>query len=300
MDRYGRWIDDYAAGRLRGRRARAIARHVGHCAECSSALARRMSETSSEQLVAPAPPVQLSAQTLLGTRYSLPPENESSRRHSIAIVPITVLAMVFALVAAMAATSWVLGAPAAHGAPEQDPAASWSAEAQSLDAEAITRLRQDGWTCPVIEAAGFSLASASGVLKRGEATATLVLSDGKHRIELAETRMVSGAPTPAMHKSVAAETSTDPSSGMLTELGHRLGAKAAAAVSYGDGTATLNLEEVKYEITTDLSKSDVEGILQRLVVSEHTRVGSMDQQSTENVSQRLLRGFSRLMVLDFK
>ncbi len=247
----------------------------------------------------PRPPGPLNAQTLLGTHYSLPQDRGSGSRRAGAFVPMAVLLMVFALVGTIAAMSWFLGAPVLQGAPQHDPAESFSDSARNLDAEAINQLRMAGWTCPVIEAAGFTLTSATGALSRGEATVTLVLSDSQHTVQVAETRALAGSPAATLQKSVAAGTTTDPTSGMLTELGHRLGAKAAAAVTYADGTATLNMEDVKYKVTTNLSKSDVEGILQRLVVGEHTRIVSLDP-TAENISQRLLRGFSRLMVLDFQ
>ena len=97
----------------------------------------------------------------------------------------------------------------------------------------------------------------------------------------------------------AIATTTDPTSGMLTELGHRLGAKAAAAVTYADGTSHAEHGGREVQGHHQHSKSDVEQILQRLVVGEHTRIVSLDP-AAEKISQRLLRGFSRLMVLDFQ
>lgn len=299
MHRYERWMGEYVAGSLEGRRAQALERHVQHCAQCLAALGHARRVGSRGPASVPRPLGPLNAQTLLGTHYSLPREREAGSRSAAAFVPMAVLLMVFALVGTIAAMSWFLGAPAAQGAPERDPAESFSASARNLDAEAINQLRQAGWTCPVIEAAGFTLTSATGSLNQGEATVTLVLSDSRHTVQVAETRALSGSPAASLQKSVAAGATADPTSGMLTELGHRLGAKAAAAVTYADGTATLNMEDVKYKVTTNLSKSDVEGILQRLVVGEHTRIVSLDP-AAENFSQRLLRGFSRLMVLDFQ
>ena len=84
----------------------------------------------------------------------------------------------------------------------------------------------------------------------------------------------------------------------MTELGRRLGAKAAAAVSFGKGKATLSMDDVDYTITSNLAKKDVERLLQRLVVGEHTRSVGLDA-SPEELGERLMRGLSRLMVLDF-
>ena len=286
-------------GRLGSRRAGALEKHVRHCAGCAAALEALRRGPQPASGLPGRSAVPLNAQTLLGAHYSLPHERAAGRSRTSGFVPLAVLLLLFALVSSIAAMSWFLGAPAALGAPERDPAESWNASARSLDAEAINRLREAGWTCPVIEAAGFSLSSATGVSENGEATVTLVLSDETHTVELAETRALAGAQEAPLQKSMAASASTDPTSGMLTELGHRLGAKAAAAVTYAEGTATLNLEGVRYEVSSDLSKADVERVLQRLVVGEHTRIVSLDP-STEKFSQRLLRGFSRLMVLDFK
>ncbi|GAA5228130.1 zf-HC2 domain-containing protein [Paeniglutamicibacter antarcticus] len=302
MHQQERWLGDYADGLLRGRRRKSLEKHLGYCDSCSAALGSdqgmgRGAAFSGRNFE------PLNAQTLLGAHYSLPQDRGAGTRRGIGVVPMIVFLLVFALVASIAAMSWILGAPAANAAPEHDPAESWGSTARSLDAGALSELRQAGWTCPVIEAAGFTLASASGQLKKGEATVTMVLSDSdtdSHRtVELAETRALPGAKDVGLRKTASAGATTDPTSGMLTELGHRLGAKAAAAVTYADGTATLNMEDVKYKVSTNLSKADVEQILQRLVVGEHTHIVSFDQGS-ENIPQRMLRGFSRLMVLDFK
>ncbi|MFL4474697.1 zf-HC2 domain-containing protein [Paeniglutamicibacter sp. MACA_103] len=292
-------MGEYVDGRLDSRRAGALEKHVRHCAACSAALEAMQRGSGAVSKSQAGPSVPLNAQTLLGTHYSLPRERGAGRSRTNGLVPMAVLLLLFALVGSIAAMSWFLGAPAAQGAPERDPAESWNTSARSLDAGALNQLRQAGWTCPVIEAAGFSLSSATGVLDKGEATVTLVLSDDVHIVELAETRALAGAQDVPLKKSMAASASTDPTSGMLTELGHRLGAKAAAAVTYAEGTATLSMDGVRYEVSSDLSKADVERVLQRLVVGEHTRIVSLDP-STEKFSQRLLRGFSRLMVLDFK
>lgn len=302
MHRYERWAGDYVAGRLSWRRSQALEQHVQHCQACAGALEATRHRGSGATPAVPLPARPLNAQSLLGAHYSLPQERASGSRRSIGLVPLMVLLMVFALVGSIAGMSWLLGASPAQGAPKPDPAESWSASAQNLDTDALNQLRMAGWTCPVIETAGFSLSSASGTLTQGEATVTLVLSDADHTIRVAETRLLSGSKAVTLQKSMAAgatATTTDPTSGMLTALGHRLGAKAAAAVTYADGTATLNMEDVKYKVTTNMSKSDVEQILQRLVVGEHTRIVSLDP-AAENISQRLLRGFSRLMVLDFQ
>lgn len=299
MHRFERWMGRYVDGRLDPRRADALERHVRNCAACTAALESTQRGHGTLATPPDRPPVPLNAQTLLGANYSLPREHGAGRSRTNGFVPMAVLLLLFALVGSIAAMSWFLGAPAALGAPERDPAESWNASARSLDAEALNQLRQAGWTCPVIEAAGFSLTSATGVTDKGESTVRLVLSDEVHTVELAETRALGGSQGAPLQKSMAASASTDPTSGMLTELGHRLGAKAAAAVTYAEGTATLNMEGVRYEVSSDLSKADVERVLQRLVVGEHTRIVSLDP-STEKFSQRLLRGFSRLMVLDFK
>lgn len=232
MHRYERWMREYVDGRLNGPRARALEKHVPSCATCSAALGNLRRGAVPAAQFAASPPVPLNAQTLLGANYALPQERGAVRSRTNSIVPIAVLLLLVVLVGAIAAMSWFLGAPAAQGAPMGDPAGSWNASARSLDTEAITQLRQAGWTCPVIEAAGFTLTSATGVRKEGEATVTLVLSDDEHTVELAETRMLSGAQGAPLQKTAAASASTDPASGMLTELGHRLGAKAAAAVTY--------------------------------------------------------------------
>ncbi|WP_411733741.1 zf-HC2 domain-containing protein [Paeniglutamicibacter sp.] len=292
-------MGQYVDGQLDSRRAGALERHLQHCAACSATLESKPRGSRPVANSPGRPPVPLNAQTLLGAHYSLPREHGAGRSRANGFVPMAVLLLVFVLVGTIAAMSWFLGATAALGAPERDPAESWNASALNLDAEAINHLRLSGWTCPVIEAAGFTLSSATGVLEDGEATVKLVLSDEEHIVELSETRALAGAQGAPLQKSTAASASTDPSSGMLTELGRRLGAKAAAAVTYAEGTATLNMEGVRYEVSSDLSKADVERVLQRLVVGEHTRIVALDP-STEKFSQRLLRGFSRLMVLDFK
>lgn len=300
MHRYERWMRGYVEGRLGRRRVRALERHLGHCSACARALDARRPASPPAQEFPAGPPAPLNAQTLLGTHYSLPRDRQGTgRSRASGFVPAAVLLLLLAMVGTIAGLSWFMGAPVAQGAPEHDPAESWSASARALDAEAINQLRMAGWTCPVIEAAGFTLSSATGVAKEGEATVTLVLSDEEHTVQLAETRTLAGAPGTPQPKSMAASASTDPTSGMLTELGHRLGAKAAAAVTYAEGSATLNLEGVRYKVSSDLSKADVESVLQRLVVGEHTRIVAVDPAS-EKLSDRLLRGFSRLMVLDFK
>lgn len=299
MHRYERWMGEYVGGRLNGRRAKALEKHVPGCAACSTALNSWQRGPVFASNSPGSPAVPLNAQTLLGAHYALPNERGARGSRTNGFVPMVVLLLVFALVGSIAAMSWVLGAQAAQGASKGDPAESWNASARALDTDTITQLRQAGWTCPVIEAAGFTLTSASGVLEGGEATVTLVLSDEEHTVELAETRTLSSAVKAPLQSTKAASASTDPTSGMLTELGRRLGAKAAAAVTYAGGTATLNMEDVRYEVSSDMSKADVEQVLQRLVVGEHTRIVSLDP-STEKLSQRLLRGFSRLMVLDFK
>ncbi|QXQ09172.1 zf-HC2 domain-containing protein [Paeniglutamicibacter sp. Y32M11] len=297
MHRYVAWMGEYVDGRLGRLRTRSLERHVLRCEPCGKELEVTRNRSMNGSRNSEQPP--LSAQTLLGTHYAMPVENGSDKSRYHAIVPTTVLLLTFALLGTIAGLSWLLGAPAARLAPTSDPAESWSVSERSLDTQSLSALRQAGWTCPVIDATGFGLTSATGALKNGQATVTLLLGDGQDTVEISEIRSVTEQPKTVIPTAKAAKASLDPTSGMLTELGHRLGGKAGAAVTYDDGTATLQLEDVKYRITTSLTKADMEKILQRLVVGEHTRVMSLDS-SSEDYSQRLLRGFSRLMVLDFQ
>ena len=138
-------------------------------------------------------------------------------------------------------------------------------------------LREAGWTCPVVESAGYHLASATGTRSGGNAAVHIVMKNGKHELNVTEVRKLAGGPLAtgslaAPEQVAAKQSAAESTEGPLTELGRRLGAKAAAAVSFGKGKATLSMDDVDYTITSNLAKKDVERLLQRLVVGEHTRV----------------------------
>ncbi|MBP2386755.1 hypothetical protein [Paeniglutamicibacter kerguelensis] len=207
------------------------------------------------------------------------------------------------MVGALMGLSWSLGAPGVASAAQHDPTGSWNATATHLGEGELDELREAGWTCPVVDSGGFHLASATGTRSGGNAAVHLVMKNGKHELGVTEVRKLAGGPLAtgilaAPEHAAANAASAAATEGPLTELGRRLGAKAAAAVSFGKGKATLSMDDVDYTITSNLAKKDVEGLLQRLVVGEHTQSVGLDA-SPEELGERLMRGLSRLMVLDF-
>ncbi|MGL3805050.1 hypothetical protein ACSYDW_03045 [Paeniglutamicibacter sp. R2-26] len=218
-------------------------------------------------------------------------------------LPAVALVGILAVLGVVVGLSWSLGAPGVATAEQHDPTGAWNATATSLDEDDLGELRAAGWTCPVIESAGYHLASASGTRSDGSASVHLVMKNGKHEVGVTEVRRLAGGPLAtgslaAPQQVAAPQQAAEATEGSLTELGRRLGAKAAASASFGKGTATLSMDGVDYSITSNLAKKDVELLLQRLVVGEHTGA-SVGYESPEELGERLMRGLSKLMVLDF-
>ena len=299
------WIRAYLAGELEAKKRRSIERHVHRCLRCWEALQSATPRTAPQWTnQSEIPRLPLTAQTLLsssGAGWDSGAQRRTSRFRPW--VPAVALLGILAMVGALMSLSWSLGAPGVASAGQHDPTGSWSATATRLDEDELDELREAGWTCPVVESAGYHLASATGTRSDGNAAVHIVMKNGKHELSVTEVRKLAGGPLAtgslaAPQQVAAKQLAAESTEGPLTELGRRLGAKAAASVSFGKGKATLSMDGVDYAITSNLAKKDVERLLQRLVVGEHTRSSGLDD-SPEELGERLMRGLSRLMVLDF-
>lgn len=246
---------------------------------------------------------QLSAQTLLGASVAESGQADLGSTSRVGPwIPTLAFLGLLVIVGALVGLVWTLGGSSAVAAVQQDPTGAWSAKATNLDAEKLNELRVAGWNCPVVEAAGFQLASATGIRTKENAQVHIVLKRNASEVTLTETRKLAGnalatGKLAAVEMPVSKKSGTEVLDSTLTELGHRLGAQAGATVDFAKGTATLSMDEVKYTITSNLSKKDLESLLQRLVIGEHAHFGGFDA-SPDQVGERLMRGLSKLMVLD--
>lgn len=299
-------IRAYVAGELDSKTRRGIERHVHRCLACwdqlQSASPRPLIPWDQEpEYSRPA----LSAQTLLTASASKSSRDElkSQTRFGPWIPTMTFLG-VLVILGMLTGLAWNLGGSSAIAAAQQDPTGGWSAQATSLSPDDLTELRLAGWNCPVVEAAGFHFASATGIRTEENSQVQIVLKRNASEVKLTETREFAGSlmniEKPAANKaSVSSKTGHEVVDAAMSELGRRLGATAGATVDFARGTATLNMDQVKYTITSNLSKKDLESLMQRLVIGEHAHFGSFDADP-DLIGERLLRGLSRLLVLDLK
>ena len=299
-------IRAYVAGELDPKARRSIERHVHRCLACWDQLQGASSRTLTlwdHELEYPRP--ELSAQTLLTSSPSKSSRDElNSQTRFGPWIPTMTFLGVLVVLGMLTGLAWNLGGSSAIAAVQQDPTGGWSAKATNLTPEDLNDLRLAGWNCPVVEAAGFHFASATGIRTKANSQVQIVLSRNDSEVKLTETREIAGSILNT-EKSVAAAAPVNSKSGhevvdaAMSELGRRLGASAGATVDFARGTATLSMDQVKYTITSNLSKKDLESLMQRLVIGEHAHFGSFDADP-DLIGERLLRGFSRLLVLDLK
>lgn len=299
-------IRAYVAGELDPKARRSIERHVQRCLACWDQLQGASSRTLTpwdHELEYPRP--ELSAQTLLTSSPSKSSRDElNSQTRFGPWIPTMTFLGVLVVLGMLTGLAWNLGGSSAIAAVQQDPTGGWSAKATNLTPEDLNELRLAGWNCPVVEAAGFHFASATGIRTKENSQVQIVLSRSDSEVKLTETREIAGSILNT-EKSVAAAAPANSKSGhevvdaAMSELGRRLGASAGATVDFARGTATLSMDQVKYTITSNLSKKDLESLMQRLVIGEHAHFGSFDADP-DLIGERLLRGFSRLLVLDLK
>ncbi|PQZ95961.1 hypothetical protein CQ018_01335 [Arthrobacter sp. MYb227] len=297
-------IRAYAAGELDPKARRSIERHVHRCLLCWD----HLQAASSREVSAWDPELeysrpQLNAQTLLGASLA---ENRQAELNTPTRfgpwIPTVALLGVMVILGAFVGLVWSLGGSSAVAATQQDPTGSWSAKATKLSTDDLNGLRAAGWNCPVVEAAGFELASATGIRTAEKAQVDIVLKRNASEVTLTESRELPGNIF-STEKLATADSPVTKKSGnevvdaAMSELGRRLGASAGATVDFARGTATLSMDQVKYTITSNLSKKDLESLMQRLVIGEHAHFGSFDTDS-DQVGERLLRGLSKLLVLD--
>lgn len=298
-------IHAYLAGELDEKERRSLERHVHRCLRCWEAVQTATPRTD-PQWNSPAEFLQvpLNAHTLLS---SAGPGRDSGGQVSSSRfqpwIPALALLVILAMLGALMSLLWALGAPGIAATAQHDPTRTWSAVATDLKQGDLDELRASGFTCPVIETAGFRLASATGTRSGGNVAVHIVLRNGPQEVGVTEVRQLAGGALAtgtfaAPHQAAAKSLGADVPDGPLSELGRRLGAKTATAVSFGKGTATLSMDHVDYLITSNLSKEEVKQLLQGLVIGEHTRSAG-PATASEELGERILRGLSRLMVLDF-
>lgn len=301
-------IRAYVAGELDSKARRRIERHVHRCLACWDQLQGASSRTLipwDQELEYSRP--ELSAQTLLASSSAKNARDElNSQTRFGPWIPTMTFLGVLVILGMLTGLAWNLGGSSAVAAVQQDPTGGWSAKATSLSPDDLNELRLAGWNCPVVEAAGFHFASATGIRTEENSRVQIVLKRDTSEVKLTETREFAGSIVNT-EKSVAAAAaaSVNPKTGhevvdaAMSELGRRLGANAGATVDFTRGTATLSMDQVKYTISSNLSKKDLESLMQRLVIGEHAHFGSFDADS-DLIGERLLRGLSRLLVLDLK
>lgn len=299
-------IRAYVAGELDSKARRSIERHVHRCLACWDQLQGASSRTLIpwDQELEYSPPV-LSAQTLLASSSSKIARDElNSQTRFGPWIPTMAFLGVLVILGLLTGLVWNLGGSSAIAAVQQDPTGRWSAKATNLSLDDLNELRLAGWNCPVVEAAGFQFASATGIRTEENSQVQIVLKRDASEVKLTETREIAGS-IASTEKTVAAAAPVNSKTGhevadaAMSELGRRLGASAGATVDFARGTATLSMDQVKYTITSNLSKKDLESLMQRLVIGEHAHFGSFDADP-ELIGERLMRGLSRLLVLDLK
>lgn len=298
-------IRAYVAGELDPKARRSIERHVHRCLACWDDLQTATPRTTPQWVQgANYSPAPLNAQTLLGSSVREDSLAETPRRSRfVPWIPALAVLGILVIVGSLASVAWSLGSAVAAPLVQTDPTGAWSSKATDLDADDLDDLRAAGWSCPVVEVAGFQLASATGTRHNGKAKVHIVLKNKSKELSVTEARDLSGstlgtamlaAPADPVAKAQGGEVSDS----VLAELGKRLGAKAGATVDFRHGSATLKMDDVDYSIASNLSKKDMESLLQRLVIAEHTHLSGFDADP-DKIGERLMRGLSRLMVLDF-
>lgn len=316
MHRYQRWIDDYLDGELQQPKNRMLEKHLQGCRSCTSLLAerRRLQLRLSSLAQAGADvPEQDFVQRILeqpgrGASGAAAKEERASRLRFW--IPALSVVASLTLVLGVLSIAWYTGTETQLASTTTGTANGWTATPVVLTPEALEELREEGWNCPDFEATGLNLIAATGVLHEGAPELRMELAEGSKHVVLTERRASTAepavvaaplsAPEPAAAKApAAAGSATQGALGMLSELGARLGSDSATAVEVSKGKATLTLANATYKLESNLSVSDIERVLRRIVVTEHSRI--LTSPDTGNgLIDRLVRGLGRLIVLDAK
>lgn len=307
MHRYQRWMDDYLDGELPPSRSRKLERHLQGCNSCTSLLAERrrlqLRLTGFSRSDADVPERDF-VQRILdqpGRGVGLPASFEPRTSRWGFWLPAFSVVAVLTLVAGVLSVAWFIGADTAVAKTATGTANSWTGTPVSLDQEALEELREEGWNCPDFDTSGLSLVSATGMKRNGEPELRLELSDDSKQVLMTERRSATPEAPVAAHAKAPKEASaaTQGALGMLAELGTRLGADAATRVEVSKGKATLTLANATYSVESNLTPAEIERILRRIVVTEHSRIMTAPDTGHGTVD-RLIRGLGRLVVLDVK
>lgn len=321
MHHYQRWMDDYLDDELSHAKSRKLEKHLQGCRACTAVLSERrrlqLRLTGYSQAGNNEPEYGF-VQRILDQpgRSAASIAAEPRRRPWKVWLPALSVVAALTLVGGVMSVAWFAGAAPVLASAQSPLVNTWSTSPVELGPEELEELREDGWNCPDFEAAGLTLLSATGSLHNGEPQLRMELAVDSKKVLLTESRTAAPvapaaatahaeAQAPTQLKTAASEPAAEPSSaaagalGMLAELGDRLGADTGTKVEVSKGKAKLTLANATYSVESDLSRADVERILSRLVVSEHSRILSVPDTGSGTID-RLIRGLGRILVMDVK
>ena len=309
MHRYQRWMDDYLDGELPPSTVRKLEKHLQGCRACTALLAERrrlqlrLTGFSTSGAGADVPERDFVQRILEqpGRSAAVPAAFEPRIPRWGFWLPAFSVVAVLSLIAGVLSVAWFVGAETVVAKTTTGTASSWTDTPVALGPEGLEELREEGWNCPDFDTSGLSLISATGVVRNGEPELHLELSDDAKQVVLTERRSA----TPLAPTASPAKTARDAGSaaqgalGMLAELGARLGADTVTGVEVSQGKATLTLVNATYRVESNLTPAEIERMLRRIVVTEHSRIMSAPDTG-HGTLDRLIRGLGRLVVLDVK
>ncbi|MHA7281599.1 anti-sigma factor family protein [Arthrobacter sp. TMS2-4] len=329
-----RSLQDLVDGELSDRRRIAVERHVSRCSSCAVALERiRSLKTTLLGLDRPSPHPDFQHRLLSTGPDGFPAPRGVPAGSSAAPAPdhhdltghrdhgdhgdhgmprhrrsVLVTAGGSAVVAAaILASAYVVGSearPVAAG-PGMDPAAGtaalrsgWESVAPRtptyLDMDQLETLRAGGWSCPELEALGFTLRSAEGITVGGRPTLELVLENEGDTVTVYEQRRVGG---PAVDRAVAQTPLNAATGNTVTSDGFEHIGGAAQDVWVRAGApwhAVLDSPSVTYTVVSDLPPAAMPQTLSQLVTVEHAQLSLTPQGQEDSLVDRIVRGLSMI------
>ena len=291
-----RHLREFLDEELPARRRAAVQTHLSRCAACRCAVEEeRRLRSRLRAMKVPAPREDL-ASRIVADNAARPASAPGRGRARYAVAIGGVLTMVSGLVLAGA---YILGSVADEPLSQPQQAhllAGWNQLAEqragSLSAEDVQQLRNAGWSCPELDALGFTLASARTLQVAGHPAVALELTRNGETLTVYEQRPRQGGANPeVLHavsgRPVAEEGFSAPS-----------GAPATTPRIWRDdarpGEAVLSARNVTYTLRSSVPGETLSSVVGELSLSESARLLVPARNPDSGAVDRVLNGLALL------
>ncbi|MBF4993749.1 zf-HC2 domain-containing protein [Arthrobacter gandavensis] len=281
---------------LPARRRAAIQTHLSRCAACRCAVEEeRRLRSRLRALKVPAPREDLASRIVADSAARPAPSPGAGRARYAAAVG-GILAMVSGFVLAGA---YILGSIADDpltGPQQAHLLAGWNQLAEqragSLSAEDVEGLRKDGWSCPDLDALGFTLASARTLQVAGHPAVAMELNRNGETLTVYEQRPRQGDANPEVLHAVSGRPVAEEGFSAVT-----VATENAPRIWRDDarpGEAVLSARNVTYTLTSSTPGETLSSAVAELSLSESARLLVPAKDPGSGAVDRVLNGLALL------